>query len=131
MRGFWTLWVFIFHAKVIPYYTKLNQVSRLQNQSIGCNIALIWVNTFYGSICWLECYKKTKHAKFSEKRLFLTPWYAHAHVCVSGVRNVRFFGKFGVLCFLIIPVLRFALLPYKRLNDELFSLAIGALSLPF
>ena len=30
----------------------------------------------------------------------------------QGVRNVRFLGKFGVLCFLEIPVLRFALLPY-------------------
>ena len=24
------------------------------------------------------CYKKTKNAKFSEKRIFLTPWHAHA-----------------------------------------------------
>ena len=23
------------------------------------------------------CFKKTKHAKFSEKQTFLTPWYAH------------------------------------------------------
>ena len=23
-----------------------------------------------------ECYKKTKHNKFSEKQIFLTPWYA-------------------------------------------------------
>ena len=28
------------------------------------------------------------------------------------VRNVRFFGKFGVLCFLETPVLRFVLLPH-------------------
>ena len=35
------------------------------------------------------CFKKTKHAKFSEK--------------------CSFFGKFGVLCFLETPVLRFAL----------------------
>ena len=26
------------------------------------------------------CFKKTKHAKFSEKRTFLTPWYAHVRV---------------------------------------------------
>ena len=32
----------------------------------------------------------------------------------QGVRDVRFFGKFGVLCFLETPVLRFALLPYYR-----------------
>ena len=31
-----------------------------------------------------ECYKKTKHTKFSEKRAFLTPWYAHVPVCIRG-----------------------------------------------
>ena len=36
------------------------------------------------------CYKKTKHAKFSEKRIFLASWYEHVRV---EVRNVRFFGK--------------------------------------
>ena len=54
------------------------------------------------------CFKKIKHAKFSEKRTFLTPWYAHVKKCQG------FFGKFGVLCFLETPVLRFALLPYYR-----------------
>ena len=32
----------------------------------------------------------------------------------QGVRNVRFFGKFDVLCFLETPVLWFVLLPYYR-----------------
>ena len=32
----------------------------------------------------------------------------------QGARNVRFFGKFGVLWFLETPVLRFSLLPYYR-----------------
>ena len=50
------------------------------------------------------CYKKTKHAKFSEKQTFLTPWYAHVSVL------------FGVLCFLVTPILKFALLPYYRRN---------------
>ena len=36
--------------------------------------------------------KKTKHAKFSEKRTFLTS-YAY-----QGLRNVFFFGIFGELC---------------------------------
>ena len=36
----------------------------------------------------------------------------------QGVRNVRFFGKFDVLCFLETPVLRFALLPYYRRNGN-------------
>ena len=54
------------------------------------------------------CFKKTKHAKFSEKRTFLT------YVCVSGGKKCSFFGKFGMLCLLETPVLRFALLFYYR-----------------
>ena len=34
--------------------------------------------------------------------------------CVSGGKKCSFFGKFGVLCFLETPVLRFSLLPYHR-----------------
>ena len=37
------------------------------------------------------------------------------HVCVSGGsgrKKCSFYGKFGLLCFLLTPVLRFALLPY-------------------
>ena len=70
------------------------------------------------------CFKKTKHAKFSEKRTFLPPGthtYEHfllrdtrTYVCVSGGKKRSFFGKFGVLCFLETPVLRFALFPYYR-----------------
>ena len=36
------------------------------------------------------------------------------YVCVSGGKKCSFFRKFGVLCFLETPVLRFALLPYYR-----------------
>ena len=54
--------------------------------------------------------KKAKHAKFSDKRTFLTPWY----VCVSGDKKCSFCGKLGVLCFLVTSILRLALLPYYR-----------------
>ena len=30
------------------------------------------------------CFKKTKHAKFSKKREFLTPWYAYIRVRIRG-----------------------------------------------
>ena len=40
-----------------------------------------------------EYYKKTKPARFSEKRTFLTPWYGHVHVRVRG-KKYLFFGKF-------------------------------------
>ena len=43
----------------------------------------------------------------------------HTYVCVSGGKNRSFFEKFGVLCFLKTPVLRFALLRYyQRYNLE-------------
>ena len=40
--------------------------------------------------------------------------YTIMYVCVSEGKKCSFFGKFGVLCFLETPVLRFALLPYYR-----------------
>ena len=53
------------------------------------------------------CFKKTKHVKFSEKTNISNP-------LIRTVRNVHFFGKLGVLCFLEIPVSRFVLLPYYQ-----------------
>ena len=38
----------------------------------------------------------------------------HVKLPLVRVRNVRFFGKFDVLCFLETPVLRFVFLPYYR-----------------
>ena len=59
------------------------------------------------------CFKKTHHAKFFEK-LTVLPSDTHTYVCISGGKKCLFFGKFGVLCFLETPVLRFALLPYYQ-----------------
>ena len=58
-------------------------------------------------------FKKTKHAKFSEKRTFLNPWHVHVRVRIRG-KKCLFVRKFDILCFLEIPVLRFALLLYYR-----------------
>ena len=45
------------------------------------------------------------------------------YVCVSEDKECSFFGKFGVLCFLETPVLRFAFLPYyRRYNNNQHSL---------
>ena len=63
--------------------------------------------------------KKTKQAKFSEKRTFLTPPDSHTYVRVSVGKTCFFFlfvfGKLGLLCFLVTFVLRFALLSYSCL----------------
>ena len=48
------------------------------------------------------CFKKTKHAKFSENRTFLTPWYAHVRVRI-GVRNARFSENLACFVFLKHP----------------------------
>ena len=41
---------------------------------------------------------------------------SRTYVCISGGKKCSLFGKFGVLCFLETPVLRFALLTYYRRN---------------
>ena len=63
-----------------------------------------------------RCYKKAKKAKFSEKRTFLTVWYAHVRVRTGG-KKCSFFGKFDAFCFLVTPVFRFAL----RVRNVCFS----------
>ena len=50
---------------------------------------------------------------FRKNENFLPP-DTHMYVCVSGGKKCLFFGKFGVLCFLETPVLRFSLLAYYR-----------------
>ena len=54
--------------------------------------------------------KKQSTPNFFEKRLFLTD----TCMCAFQGVNVRFLGKFGVLCFLETTILRFALLLYYR-----------------
>ena len=50
----------------------------------------------------------------NEVRANLKTGVTSAYVCMSEGKKYSFFGKFGVLCFLITPVLRVALLPYYR-----------------
>ena len=54
--------------------------------------------------------------------VFNTPLYRDTHTCVrtSGGKKCSFFRKFVVLCFLVTAVLIFALLPYYRLNGEIY-----------
>ena len=66
------------------------------------------------------CFKKKTHVKFSKKRTFLTLWYAHVRVRIRGSEMFDF-GKFGALCFLETPILRFALLPYYRRSRNVVS----------
>ena len=64
-----------------------------------------------------KCFKKIKHAKFSEKLTFLIPRYAHVQEPIRRW-EMFLFSKICVLCFLETPILRFALLPYYRRYKE-------------
>ena len=66
-----------------------------------------------------RCFKKTKHAKFSEKRTFLTPWYAHVTCAYQGIRNVRF--SENLVCFVFLKHL-FWDSPFCLITDELHDL---------
>ena len=58
------------------------------------------------------CFKKQSAPNFPKNEHL--PPDTHTDVCVSEVKNVRFFGKFNVLCFLETPAWRIVLLPYYR-----------------
>ena len=55
------------------------------------------------SVPFVQFKKREKH-----------PW--HTYVCVSGGKKSFFFGKFGSLCFLVTPILRWVLFPYHWQN---------------
>ena len=55
--------------------------------------------------------RKQSTQNFPKNEHFLPP-DMHTYVCVSGGKKGSIFGKFGMLCFLVTSVLRFALLPY-------------------
>ena len=59
--------------------------------------------------------RKQSTPNFPKNKHFF-PLDTHTCVCVSGGKKCSFFGKFGRLCLLETPVLRFALLPYYRRN---------------
>ena len=77
--------------------------------------------------------EKTKHNKFSEKMNISYPLIRTCTCAYLGVRNARFFGKFGVLFFLVTSILKFVFLPYYRrpfsFTDEYFSLEVKILPL--
>ena len=58
--------------------------------------------------------RKQSKPNFPKKQHFLPPDTQKTYVCVSGAKKCSFFGKFGELCFLVTPALRFAFLLYYR-----------------
>ena len=58
--------------------------------------------------------QESKACKNCPKNKHFLPANMHMYVCVSEYKKCSFFGIFGVLCFLVTYVLRFACLPYYR-----------------
>ena len=61
-----------------------------------------------------ECYKKTKACQILWKTNISYPVIRTGACAYQGVRNIFFFRKLGVLCFLVTPALIVALFPYYR-----------------
>ena len=59
--------------------------------------------------------RKQSTPNFSKNKHFLH-YDTHTYVYVSGGKNFSFFGKFGVPCFLVTPVLRFG---FFLITDEI------------
>ena len=76
-------------------YLQLRKLAVLRKNSIVSVLPLIkllWSTHYVTSSIIRQkgesqngCLKKTEHAKFSEKRTFLTPWYAHVRVRIRGL----------------------------------------------
>ena len=74
--------------------------------------------------------RKQSTPNFPKNDYFLLPdTHTYVRVRVMG-KKYSFFGKFGVLCFLEIAVLRFALLPYYRRTTGSFRFFIVFVLLP-
>ena len=101
-----------------------------------------------------EVTRKQSTPNFLKKLTFLTPWYTQEYkarqsfrrnsifcplICRRGcaykrVGNVSFFGKFGVLCFLVTSVLRFAFFSLWTIDElliEIQSIQDNLLSITF
>ena len=67
--------------------------------------------------------RKQSTPNFPKNEHFLPP-DTHTYVCVTGAKKCLFFGKFGELCFLKTPIMRFAFLPYYRRSDSIIFLLL-------
>ena len=64
------------------------------------------------AVLWKVLYRKVNMQP--SNKLSVIRQKGEFFVCVSGGKKCSFLEKFGMLCFLETPVLRFALLPYYR-----------------
>ena len=74
------LWEIITKLRLIQLWIKLRLKSKVKFRSSHGKLSVIRQKGEFQN----GCFKKTKHAKFSEKLTYFTPWYAHVrtwYVC--------------------------------------------------
>ena len=69
--------------------------------------------------------RKGKNLKTTVKRKQSTPNFPKNEHFLSGGKKYPFFGRFGVLCFLLTAVLRFALYSYYRRLKTILTMHFG------
>ena len=95
-----------------------NQLMEVTGETSICSHLILHFLHFVGNkakgriLKWVSQENKT-HQVFRKTNIFLPP-NAHTCVGVSEDKKCSFFGKFGMLCFLVTPVLRLALLPCSQ-----------------
>ena len=117
LKFFIFLHVLIFLGKMRPLcLLKQNLRGNKNKFQLGINtissLAPVLQKKFRSNF-FMTLFRKTKRDTIIGKTIISYPPDTHRYVYVSGGKN-SFFGKFGVLCFLKTPILRFALLPYYR-----------------
>ena len=92
----------------------INRAKRLNHYYISSSQSL------YSMFLWNNCDRSSLQGN---RLLFhVSSWISKRPLrenkacAYQGIRNVRFFGKSGMICFLVMAVLRFVLLPYYRRN---------------
>ena len=103
MTGFYNL-----HLKLFVYFK--DQTVSYQNTPLRPNCCIVWK-----AIKWniKEILPRINFCSLSSLTLLMRQFVDNEGKGVH-IKWLEMFGKFGLLCLLVTPVLRFALLPYYR-----------------
>ena len=130
----------MFRSNFVLYLFSLQKFSNSQFTTLKCfscnSVQGFQINSYscLFEINYFFCYLLRKLSEIIVENKSITLFRRY---CISGGKKCSFFGKFGVLCFLETPVLRFALLPYYwwfRVTTEwllIFSTLHSSLQSPF
>ena len=116
--------------KILEHYLTMFETINLKNKPYGKKICSIkahiimpleWccphdiiLQANIGSNSTIETHTRTMFMNVVLVSLLLNSSAIRGKCAYQEVRNVCFFGKFGVLCFLVTPVLKFTLLHYYQ-----------------